>query len=473
MGFNSAIFPFFLTIIFLGTLILRGKFRILFYTVMSYFFYSFSYPPYVIILLLSTIVDYHLAKEINRNNSIRTKKNLITISIILNVGVLCLFKYFVFFNDIINRLIFSFGLSYKFCFPVLILPIGISFYTFMSLSYVIDVYKGVCKPADSFLEYAFLISFFPHLVSGPILRAAEFLPTIKNSIPLREENVIRGVELVIRGFVKKLILADNIARVVDRVYSSPDLYGGLTFWVATISFAWQIYFDFSGYTDIARGLAKILGFEFPVNFKWPYISTSMREFWTRWHITLSAWIRDYLYIPLGGSRCGYLRYIINMFVTWLLCGLWHGASGHFVFWGIYNGFFILLEKFFDLTPLKYVIKKIPRVILIGINFIVVNIGWVFFRAKSLNDGFIVLLKMLSPFVPDFFMGFTMKEFMIIGILLSFFVVHVFTYKIEYDIDKNSFFIKLPYIIRIIGYALMFFIIIMFSGKERTFIYFAF
>ncbi|WP_317136150.1 MBOAT family O-acyltransferase [Methanochimaera problematica] len=305
----------------------------------SYFFYWYTSNNLLILLIFVTLITYYCGNKSYsaKNNGI--KKIFLAIG---TIGPLLVLGYFKYFNFFLSS--FSTIAGQDFNFWKIILPIGISFYTFQGLSYVFDLYRGTLKPAKSLREYALFISFFPQLVAGPIVRASEFLPQLKNKVIITPENLQFGITLILWGIFKKVVIADSLAPVVNIYLDKPIGLPSIIIIFATFLFGIQIYCDFSGYTDIAIGTARILGFRLPQNFLRPYLTQSPTEFWHRWHITLSRFIRDYLYIPLGGNRKGHIRTYINLNVTWLICGLWHGAAWNFVLWGGYHGLLLTIHK---------------------------------------------------------------------------------------------------------------------------------
>jgi alginate O-acetyltransferase complex protein AlgI len=472
MSFVSPLFFIFIPVFLLGTICTRGNVRILFYIVMSYLFYAYSFPPYVIILFFSSFVDFHVGRRISRTENKHKKYMLLCVSIMVNIGLLFTFKYAGFFIRQINDL----RLCTAFTVPNLILPVGISFYTFQTLSYTIDIYRNKIKPTSSFFDFACYVAFFPQLVAGPIIRAAEFLPQLKKHVPLKRENTIRGMELVIQGFVKKLIFADNLARVVDEIFLNHSQYGGGVLWIGSLFYAMQIYCDFSGYTDIARGIGRILGFKFPHNFNWPYLSISIREFWQNWHMSLSYWLRDYLYIPLGGSRVRVDRYLFNILFVFLLCGLWHGAGYNFIIWGIYHGLLVVGSKAaMSIRIISNLWSRVPGIVNIFFTFLVVTIGWVIFRVEKTNVAFLIIKKMLCIEGNDFFMGFVSIDNVsyLIPLFLFGAALHIISYKLKYNIDGFSLMTNTYYPVRIVVLALVITILMLSAPNQRSFIYFRF
>jgi alginate O-acetyltransferase complex protein AlgI len=307
--------------------------------------------------------------------------------------ILGFFKYFNFFIDTLNWMFTSAGVHFNGL--EIILPIGISFYIFETISYVVDVYRKDSIPAHSLLDYAVFATFFPRLVAGPIMRASIFLPQLYRGVRFSKENFIIGAQLFAQGLLKKIVVADKLAVIVDGVYFTPWLYSSPTIWLGIFSYSIQIYFDFSGYSDMAMGVARIFGFEMPNNFNLPYTSQSVTEFWQRWHISLSTWLRDYLYIPLGGNRKGGIRTYMNLFITMLLGGLWHGASWNFVLWGGLHGVYLAIERVLDLNKrfqgVNSVLFSWGRVFLV---FLLTSVTWVFFRSPTWDITRQVLTKLM-------------------------------------------------------------------------------
>ncbi len=313
--------------------------------IFSYLFYSAWNPAFVFLLAGSTACDWIVAKKIFKAFTPKLKKRYLTLSLLLNLGLLGYFKYGNFFLNNTIDLLSLIGIVFKPAPLSIILPVGISFYTFQTLSYSIDVYRGKIKPGDSLLDYALYVSFFPQLVAGPIVRANDFLPQCKRQRKANQDQLGWGLSLLTTGLFMKIIIADTLlAPVVDKIYSHPENFGSIETWTAILSFSGQIFCDFGGYSTCAIGAALCLGFILPDNFKAPYAAFGFRDFWQRWHISLSTWLRDYLYISLGGNRISFTRANINLMITMLIGGLWHGASWLFVIWGGLHGFYLIIER---------------------------------------------------------------------------------------------------------------------------------
>ncbi|WP_051197469.1 MBOAT family O-acyltransferase [Flavobacterium soli] len=387
--FNSALFLG-LFLIFYPLYILTTKaktfmLRNIYVLAFSLFFYYKSSGSYFALLVFTCIVDYNLGKLLYQEVLQGYRKFYLVLSVLLNLSFLAYFKYTNFLIDNYNG-IFDSNLA----FHDIILPVGISFYTFQSMSYIIDIYRKEIEPTKNIIDYMFFVSFFPQLVAGPIVRASEFIPQIYSKLNLSREDVNRALFLVIGGIIKKAFISDYISiNFVDRVFDSPNSYTAFENLMASYGYAIQIYCDFSGYSDMAIGLALLMGFKLSVNFRTPYKSASITEFWRRWHISLSTWLRDYLYISLGGNRRGKIRMYFNLFVTMLLGGLWHGASWKFVIWGVLHGLALVIERFFQ-DYIKLPKNKLTWFISVILTFHFVVFCWIFFRAKDFKTAFEVI-----------------------------------------------------------------------------------
>lgn len=408
MTFDSSEFLIFFAVVYAAwILVVRNcdrTVRNVFLLAASYIFYGFWSPPFVILIVISTLVDFFLAKAIAAQNDLRKRKWLLAVSVIVNLGILGFFKYFNFFIDSALMIL----PPDSFAAPALevILPVGISFYTFQSMSYSIDVYRGKIKPSDSLLDFALYVAFFPQLVAGPIERAANMLPQFSTEPRIEEDRTLDGLALCLRGYFKKVVVADNVAPLANFIFGDVDAASGIGLWIGAYAFAIQIYADFSAYSDIARGVAKMFGFELMINFDSPYRSLNVSEFWRRWHISLSTWLRDYLYIPLGGNQGTRLTQVRNMFLVMALGGLWHGASWNFVLWGIYHG--VLLGIYHTCAPfLKSATANFSKpadavfkFVSWFVTFHLICISWVIFRVHSVADIKTALTKMLIDPLKD-------------------------------------------------------------------------
>lgn len=385
MVFTSFAFLVFFSIVFVAYWQIPKHYQWVLLLAASYYFYFSWQPAYAGLLLLTTVVCYVTALLMEKYT--RYKDRLLLLALLTNLGILFIFKYFNFFSYSLTSLFTFANVTISLPTFKLLLPVGISFYTFQSLSYVIDVYRGQEKAEKHFGIFALFVSFFPQLVAGPISRSSQLKPQFRQPHAFDYEQTVSGLKLFALGLFKKLVIADNLAVYVDTVFGSLHDYKGLSLLIAVFFFSWQIYCDFSGYTDMARGVARILGFNLIENFKAPYLATSVRDFWRRWHISLSSWFKDYLYIPLGGSRGGFWRTNFNNVAVFVVCGLWHGASWNFVLWGLFHGLFIALERFADqLFPHRF---KFPPVIATLYAYSAITASWVLFRAETLSDAWYI------------------------------------------------------------------------------------
>jgi alginate O-acetyltransferase complex protein AlgI len=396
MLFNTPQFFLFLAIVLILFYTAPRSWRKYILLAASYYFYMSFIPKFILLLVALTAIDYTAARCIARAQSPGSRKTALVISLAANLGLLGFFKYYNFFASNIAHLLHrpenAFALS-------IILPLGISFHTFQSMSYVVDVYRKEQEPIVNPIDYALYIAFFPQLVAGPIVRAREFFGDLYHWQRPSSDDVLRGLLLLFLGLAKKMVMADQFAQIANGYFGDVSKQPGMVpAWSAVIAFGVQIYFDFSGYTDMAIGMAKLLGFHFPVNFRRPYLASSITDFWHRWHISLSRWLRDYLYIPLGGNRHGRLPTYRNLMLTMLLGGLWHGASWNFVVWGGYHGALLSFERMFrgkrSTEPARWTMWYPLQA---AITFGLVMIGWVFFRAANFHDSLYVLHQMF--FVP--------------------------------------------------------------------------
>jgi alginate O-acetyltransferase complex protein AlgI len=410
MLFPTIEFAIFFLVVFTVSWQMKDKSgaRKFFLVAASYFFYAYWDWRFTFLLFGCTLANYLFAIAIDIAEKPGMRKAILVVACVIDLCMLCFFKYFGFFIVSFSNLLLQFGIRIEIAVLNMVLPIGISFFTFQALSYVIDVYRGKLRASRSFLDILFFKSFFPQLIAGPIVRAVDFLPQIKNAfLPLHIDSG-RPFILIISGLFKKMIIAHYLSTLfVDPVFANPKAFSALELLLGTYAYAVQIYCDFSAYSDMAIGLAALLGYDFPENFNLPYSAVSIRDFWRRWHITLSTWLRDYLYIPLGGSKKGKLRTAFNLLITMLLGGLWHGAAWKFVIWGFIHGAGQALERFvFRIDPDKKR-RFFPRMLMVFITFHFVCFAWIFFRAQSLQIAFEYLISfgnigasptLLSPFV---------------------------------------------------------------------------
>ncbi len=365
----------------------------------GYIFYGWWNPPFVLLLWLSTVMDWYLAKWIYHTEKPKERKRLLIISLIVNLGLLGFFKYGNFMMDNFTAMMHIFGVNYHRPEWNIVLPVGISFYTFQSLSYTLDVYQRKTSPSSSFLDFALYLSFFPHLVAGPIMRSSMFLPQCQVPNQASAEQFRWGLTFLVVGLFEKMVVADFLlAPVAEKIYDGGLVPGFGDAWLGTLAFAGQIFCDFAGYSTCAIGIALCLGFVIPRNFRWPYAAVGFADFWKRWHISLSTWLKDYVYIPLGGNKRGLARTFQSLMITMFLGGLWHGASWTFVVWGLLHGFYLCAER-----ALKYAFGKNPALASVpakfvygALTFYFVNIAWVFFRSDSFSRA-AAMLKSMSGF----------------------------------------------------------------------------
>ncbi|MBN2309599.1 MAG: MBOAT family protein [Candidatus Hydrogenedentes bacterium] len=404
MLFNSFQFLAFFPIVAALYFLVPFRRRWLLLLAASYLFYMCWRPGYILLIIASTLIDYVAALEMGKTESRAKRRLYLVLSLCTNLGLLFSFKYFNFFNESVKAFFEFYGLPYEVPMLKVLLPVGISFYTFQTLSYTIDVYRGAREPERHLGYFALYVAFFPQLVAGPIERSTHLLPQFFEKHRFDMDRLRSGLLQMGCGFFKKLIIADRLAVYVNEVYNNPMDYEGLPVLVATYCFAFQIFCDFSGYSDIAIGTARILGFDIMKNFNTPYYAKSIGEFWRRWHISLSTWFRDYLYIPLGGNRVRRRRLYGNLMIVFVLSGLWHGANWTFLFWGALHGCYLiagivtgpirhrLAERF---VPARF--EPVHRLVQIAITFHLVLLSWVFFRANSITDAFVLLRGMVHGF----------------------------------------------------------------------------
>ena len=392
MRFNSVHFLIFFPIVVLGYFVVPKKIKNLWLLIASYYFYMSWKPVYALLIFFSTLSTYLRGLAIDKSKSKAGAKAVLAVNIIINIAILFYFKYFNFFIEIITSLVPGLQLQQN---NNLLAVVGISFYTFQSLGYSIDVYRKKVPAEKNFLTYALFVSFFPQLVAGPIERSENLLPQLKKTYKFDYNRVTDGLVLMAWGFFKKMVIADGCGKIVDIVFDNISSYGGLRFMIAAVLFAFQIYGDFSGYSDIAIGAANVIGIKLMKNFDHPYFAQSPVDFWRRWHISLSGWFMDYVYIPLGGSRKGKLRTAFNLMVTFLVSGLWHGANLTYVVWGGINGLYNIIYRF--MTKPKNKIKRLAPLKILG-TFLLVDFSWIFFRAANLSDA-MYIVKSLGGVIP--------------------------------------------------------------------------
>lgn len=520
MVFHSGLFLFLFPVFMICYYLLRERrqWRILYVLAFSYFFYYKSSGLFFLLLFFTSVFDYLMAKIIYTSRREWQKRFFVTLSITANLGVLGYFKYADFFREAWCEIT-----GVEFLPWAIILPVGISFFTFQSLSYTIDVYRGQVTPLRRFMDYAFFVSFFPQLVAGPIVRARDFIPQMMAKVTVTYEMFGHGLFLILTGLFKKAVISDYISiNFVDRIFDAPALYSGVENLMAIYGYALQIYCDFSGYSDMAIGIALLLGFRFKMNFNSPYQSQSITEFWKRWHISLSTWLRDYLYIPLGGNRKGEWRTYTNLLATMLLGGLWHGASLRFVFWGGWHGSWLIVERLYrkrriqqfggwcrryvetgclhivEHTSERWVgmyrgvrimgslLKKVGlliyyswknnpllrKIVRILLTFHIVCVGWVFFRASTFSAGWEMLGQVFGAFrgylFPQWLDGYTgVAVLMVLGYLL-----HLLPESTEHWAIRQV--VRAPLIVKAAILVMVIFVVMQIKSSEiLPFIYFQF
>jgi alginate O-acetyltransferase complex protein AlgI len=396
MLFQTLPFFLFFAVVYGIYLLIKGaRLRLPWLLASSYFFYAWLGPLYLVPLVYITVVDYVVAGRIEKSPR---KGAWLFVSIANGLVVLALFKYAGFLTVNINLLLSSLRVPYAFAAPGFLLPAGLSFFILQSIGYSIDVYRGVAKRETSFLAYATFVAFFPRLLAGPIERANHLLPQLRTDTRVTMQNFTDGLSIFAVGYFKKVALADYLALYVAQVYASPEQFQSPALLLATFLFAWQIYFDFSGYTDMARGVARMMGIALCLNFNNPYLAVSMGDFWSRWHISLSLWFRDYVYIPLGGNRRGRPVAYRNVFLTMVLSGLWHGAAWTFVLWGAVHALGNLATRELERTP--FYIRRLPTVVKRLFVFALVTFAWIFFRAESIGDAWTIVERIFTSGLAD-------------------------------------------------------------------------
>jgi len=479
MLFNSLQFLFFFPIVAALYFILPHRIRWVLLLLASYYFYMSWVPSYAILILCTTFVTYLCAIAIGKMNNAMIKKLLVAACLVVVMGVLVLFKYYGFLAGSIREIAVHLGAPRP-DIPALkiLLPVGISFYTFQSAGYVIDVYRGRVKPENHFGIYALYVSFFPQLVAGPIERSFNLLPQFREKVDFEYRRVTDGLKLMAWGFFLKVVIADNLAVYVNAVYSKPSAHHGPALLVATYLFAFQIFCDFAGYTEIAIGAARILGFDLMENFERPYFAKSIPEFWRRWHISLSTWFRDYLYIPLGGNRVSLSRWSFNLFFVFLVCGLWHGAAWTFVAWGALHGLYMVVsvltkrlrtraEEGAGLDPGG----PLVRFMKVMVTFHLVCFGWIFFRANSMSDALYIVSGLFAGWTEGLQEVVNPVRLMLYITLVAFLLgVHL----VQRRVTVRDYIIRQPVHFRWAGYFALILGIFFFGRFEGSdFIYFQF
>jgi len=438
MLFNGLAFWVFIPLFFVLYSTLRGNHRLLVSLIGSYVFYSWWDWRFLFLIITLTLSNYLLGMKIAATADTERRKYYLVTSVVISLGILGYFKYTNFFLDSFTKLLSLIGIEWHTGTLNIILPVGISFYTFQTMSYVIDVYKGKMPVENSLLRFSVFVAFFPQLVAGPIVRASTFIPQLYKDQPIEWDRMVRGATWIAWGFILKSVIADSLADIVDARFSNPGANTSLSLMIGVYFYAFQIYGDFAGYSLIAIGLAHMLGYDFGRNFNRPYFSESFSEFWRRWHISLSSWLRDYLYISLGGNRKGPHRTYANLMITMLLGGLWHGAAWTFVIWGFLHGLYLALQRIISPYYRTFLnVLRIPpaasKVFLIPFIFMLTCITWVFFRAASFDDAWLILHR-IGEFNNMSFDAVAQKFLVVKGFLLviSLTIIEISSFFIDYD-----------------------------------------
>jgi alginate O-acetyltransferase complex protein AlgI len=408
MLFNSISFAVFFVVVTVLYFAIPHKFRWVLLLLSSCFFYMMFVPYYILILAFTIIIDYFAGIIIERSNG-RKRKLFLIISLVANIGVLAVFKYYNFFNENISLMLKGFGFINPLPYLSILLPIGLSFHTFQAMSYTIEVYRGNQKAERHFGIYSLYVMFYPQLVAGPIERPQNLLHQFYEEHHFDYIRITNGLKLMAWGLFKKVVIADRLSILVDNVYDDPYHHHGLSFIIATICFSFQIFCDFSGYSDMAIGIARVMGFKLMKNFNSPYHAQSVIEFWGRWHISLSSWFKDYLYIPLGGNRVTIPRWYLNLFIVFLISGLWHGANWTFIVWGTLHAFYIIfslitkrVRTHFNNWAGLYNYPRLNQFIQVCFTFILVSFAWIFFRAKSIGIAFYIIKSIATQTSNDIY-----------------------------------------------------------------------
>lgn len=483
MLFNSLDFAFFLPIVFILYWLIgseRIKFQNIFLVIASYFFYGCWNPIFLLLIFVSTVTDYLIGLQIHATEARIQRRLYLMLSLFVNLGLLCFFKYYNFFTDSFVQAFTFLGFQFKASRLNIILPVGISFYTFQTLSYTIDIYKKKLNPTKDFISFMGFVSFFPQLVAGPIEKASELLPQFFHKRKFEYAIAVDGLKQILWGLFKKVVIADNCAQIVDLIFSNYTDYSGSTLLLGAILFAFQIYGDFSGYSDIAIGTAKLFGFKLMKNFSFPYFSRDIAEFWRRWHISLSSWFKEYLYIPLGGSRGSTNKTVRNMFIIFLVSGFWHGANWTYIVWGGLNAIYFLPlllrnknRNNLAIVAQDNILPSITEVYNMGVTFFLTVLAWVFFRASSISEAVIYIKGIFSKSLFTLPHFENMRDAFTCMLLISFLLV------IEWIARRKDHVLEIvsyqhPKLIRWSIYMGVIFLIGMFANTNETpFIYFQF
>jgi alginate O-acetyltransferase complex protein AlgI len=484
MIFNSLTYLTFLLITVIFYWLSPNKIRVFLICLSSLIFYGFWHPEFLLIMVTAAGIDYYLALKISTVKDFTRKKSLLVFSLAINLGLLCYFKYLFFVIDNMSVVLNAFDIEFQAPALNIILPLAISFYTFEAISYVVDVYRRETPPEKNFLLYLCFITFFPKLIAGPILRASEIIPQISHKIHFNSTLFVSGIHRIIVGLFLKVVVADNIAPLVEAGFNIPtkDL-SAIDIWTLAFLFGFQIYFDFSAYSSIAIGSARLFGIQIPENFNFPYVATTPKEFWKRWHISLSTWIRDYLYIPLqkiilknhetlnskNNDKSSTTKLYLILFVTWGIMGLWHGANWNFLIWGIYHASLITLYRLiFKIKLLAFIFKK--SYVSWGLTLPLIMLGWIPFRSLSTEETLNMWIKVFS-LENYFWLGMRENTYLVTAII---FVLFIFSSLL--NSLKINVLIKITsttFLFQIIFYSLTLFFVIVFLRPINQYIYFQF
>ena len=483
MLFNSIDFAVFLPIVFVLYWFVAQKnlkLQNFLIVVVSYVFYGWWDWRFLSLIVFSTLVDYIIGVLLSKEEHAIKRKLYIGISVVVNLGFLGFFKYYNFFLDNFIVAFSFFGQSISGSGLNIILPVGISFYTFQTLSYSIDVYRKKLEPTKDFIAFSAFVCFFPQLVAGPIERASNLLPQFYKKRQFEYEKAVDGMRQILWGLFKKVVIADNCAILVNAIFENQESYSGSSLLIGAFLFSFQIYGDFSGYSDIAIGTSRLFGFNLMQNFAFPYFSRDIAEFWRRWHISLSTWFRDYLYIPLGGSKGTLAKTVINVFIIFVVSGFWHGANWTFIFWGFINALFIIPSILFkthrnniDIVAKDSILPSFKEFSSIIITFIMTTFAWVFFRSETLEGAFHFINKIFSKSlfsIPELNSSFHSFK-MLFGLIIFFAILEWFGRSERFALEKV--FSQYNYFVRWLFYLLIIFTLIYFGAKEQSFIYFQF
>jgi len=493
MVFNSYTFiAFFIVMLLLHNMPFSWKTKKVNLLLASYIFYAAWNPPFILLLWLSTVVDFYVGRALYNQENKHKRKLLLVISLIGNLGMLCFFKYGSFLLENFTQLVNILGVDYHPAKPNIILPAGISFYTFTTLCYTIDMYKRKSEPVKSMLDFSLFVTFFPHLVAGPIVRPPQLVPQFETARVATQKQLIQGLFLITLGLFMKVVLADSmLASPANDVFNSHEVLKTLDAWMGVLAFSGQIFFDFAGYSTCAIGVASCLGFVLPENFLYPYAAVGFSDFWRRWHITLSSWLRDYLYIPLGGNRNGKYRTYINLMLTMLLGGLWHGANWTFVVWGALHGFYLWVEKLVAdirkdkarpiavtpsgeigvLGPVPEILKQKNYInfLLALLTFFLINVTWVFFRAPDFTSAWRILVSLFTP-VKDGAVLLTTLSIIKVSVIITLMVVFHWLMRNTRVLNVAE---KLPWWLLGIIWTVLLLLLIWSQESTSSFIYFQF